>query len=301
MKKAISIVLVLAIACSFAVLLASCNPDTIENVVGTYKMSVNTTGNEEYDLITANGIEAYIVVSGNETGYFVYKDVSTPLTVKEVALEYIQNNNQKVTQIGITDKQGWVETRVGCVQKLFVDKTSDGMELKYDQRPFGDVVKKKKTVYERVDKSTDLSYLNGVYGASLPDVVANDEKSMLHGVWDAYEDRGEYAFRYLDFDVLTSKVTEYCVKDGESEITRNVYDFVAGSAHTDETTGDTTVAVTIETKDGNVEYELYVPQNGRYHLRKLPLPADSENYISCYFETSLSRLNVEACILSMLD
>lgn len=301
MKKAISIVLVLAIACSFAVLLASCNPATLENVVGTYEMSVNTTGNEEYDLITANGIEAYIVVTGNETGYFVYKDVSTPLTVKEVALEYIQNNDNKITQIGITDKQGWVETRVGCVQKLFVDKTSDGMELKYDQRPFGDLIKKKKTVYERVDKSTDLSYLNGVYGASLPDVVANDEKSMLHGVWDAYEDRGEYAFRYLDFDVLTSKVTEYCVKDGESEITRNVYDFVAGSAHTDETTGDTTVAVTIETKDGNVEYELYVPQNGRYHLRKLPLPADSENYISCYFETSLSRLNVEACILSMLD
>ena len=106
---------------------------------------------------------------------------------------------------------------------------------------------------------------------------------------------------YPDFDVLTSKVTEYCVKDGESEITRNVYDFLAGSAHTDETTGDTTVAVTIETGEGNVEYELYVPQNGRYHLRKLPSPTDFENYISCYFETALSRLNVEACILSMLD
>ncbi len=32
MKKAISIVLVLAIACFFAVLLASCNPATLENV-----------------------------------------------------------------------------------------------------------------------------------------------------------------------------------------------------------------------------------------------------------------------------
>ena len=301
MKKIALVILTIILTVFSIGMLAACNPETVEKIKGTYKMSVNTTGNEDYDLISANDIEAYIIVTGSESGYFVYKDVSTPLTVKEVELVYWKNNNDKVTQVEIKDNQGWVKSKIGSFNKLFVNKTSDGMELKYEQKKVGDIISRKNTVYNRVSESTTLSYVKGVFGESIPSVVKNDDASLIHGVWNVDENDGKYVYRYMDFNVLTNKATDYYVEAGSKTISKATYDFTVGDFVANEETGEKIAKVIVTTDKEDVEYELCVyDEDKSFNLRR-KTQVDPESFADFSFESSLTALNVESCISFMLE
>ncbi|MGN0796178.1 MAG: hypothetical protein ACI4MT_04400 [Christensenellales bacterium] len=301
MKKIVLIILVVILAAVGIGVLVACNPATLENIVGTYEISVNTTGNEDLDLISTNGLETYIVVTGNESGYFIYKDSSTPLIVKEVELVYWKNNNNEVTQVEIKDKQGWVKSRVGSSNKLFVNKTSDGMELKYEQKKVGDIIVRKNTVYNRISESTNLNSVKAVYGEILPSVIKNDDASLMHGVWNVNEYDGKYDYRYMDFNILTNKATDYYVEAGEGTILKKTYDFEIGDFDVDAETGEKIAKVVVKTDKENVEYELCVSdEDGKFNLRR-KTQADPEEFANLSFESSLTVLNVESCISYMLN
>ena len=301
MKKIVLLMLTIVLAVVGIGVLAACNPETVENIKGTYKMSVNTTGNEDKDLISANDIEAYIVVTGSESGYFVYKDVSTPLTVKEVELVYWKNNNDKVTQVEIKDNQGWVKSKIGSSNNLFVNKTSDGMELKYEQKKVGDIISRKNTVYNRVSETTTLSYVKGVFGESIPSVVKNDDASLIHGVWNVDENDGKYVYRYMDFNVLTNKATDYYVEAESKTILKATYDFTVGEFVANEETGEKLAKVIVTTDKENVEYELCVSDEDKSFYLRRKTQVDPETFESFSYESSLTALNVESCILFMLS
>ena len=301
MKKIALVILTIILTVFSIGMLAACNPETVENIKGTYKMSVNTTGNEDKDLISANDIEAYIVVTGSESGYFVYKDVSTPLTVKEVELVYWKNNNDKVTQVEIKDNQGWVKNKVGSFNKLFVNKTSDGMELKYEQKKVGDIISRKNTVYNRISESTTLSYVKSVFGESIPSVVKNDDASLIHGVWNVNEYDGKYDYRYMDFNVLTNKATDYYVEAESKTILKATYDFTVGEFVANEETGEKIAKVIVTTDKENVEYELCVSDEDKSFYLRRKTQVDPETFESFSYESSLTALNVESCILFMLS
>lgn len=76
-KKALLLVGILIIALTFSTVLVACNPDKMENIVGTYKLVVDTRTQyeqETVDNIATYGREAYIVLTGEDYGYYIYKD-----------------------------------------------------------------------------------------------------------------------------------------------------------------------------------------------------------------------------------
>ena len=101
-KKALLLVGILIIALTFSTVLVACNPDKMENIVGTYKLVVDTRTQyeqETVDNIATYGREAYIVLTGEDYGYYIYKDNDTPLSARKVKLEYTLNDENQVTLI----------------------------------------------------------------------------------------------------------------------------------------------------------------------------------------------------------
>ena len=119
-KKALLLVGILIIALTFSTVLVACNPDKMENIVGTYKLVVDTRTQyeqETVDNIATYGREAYIVLTGEDYGYYIYKDNDTPLSARKVKLEYTLNDENQVTLIsyilgeGVNSKTFNVDSR----------------------------------------------------------------------------------------------------------------------------------------------------------------------------------------------
>ena len=119
-KKALLLVGILIIALTFSTVLVACNPDKMENIVGTYKLVVDTRTQyeqETVDNIATYGREAYIVLTGEDYGYYIYKDNDTPLCARKVKLKYTLNDENQVTLIsyilgeGVNSKTFNVDSR----------------------------------------------------------------------------------------------------------------------------------------------------------------------------------------------
>ncbi len=143
-------------------------------VKGTYKLTVYTytpqyERREGYTPRTYNYIEdeeyryeVYLVVTGEATGYYVYKDASTAAYYKEIPLSYeYEEEGSKVTYViygGVTladqstgtDRLGVTRDHLGYSKPAF-DFT----------QPFTEKSMRSEDIrlsFERVDRATDLSY-----------------------------------------------------------------------------------------------------------------------------------------------
>lgn len=81
MKRMILLLALLVLVTTLiANVLVACNPTEMEKIVGTYKLVTNTRTKyrqETVDNIATYGKGAYIVLTGSDYGYYVYKDNDT--------------------------------------------------------------------------------------------------------------------------------------------------------------------------------------------------------------------------------
>lgn len=109
MKKVILSILILVFGLSLFTSFTACTPDKMEKIVGTYKLVTDTRTKyqqETVDNIEKYGREAYIVLTGGERGYYVYKDNETPAFAREVKLEYYKNDKGQVSTVCYMLKTG---------------------------------------------------------------------------------------------------------------------------------------------------------------------------------------------------
>lgn len=96
MKKVL-IPIVIIFAIFIACLTVGCNSTTLDKVVGTYMLTTKTEqridAEEATDFIDKYGIRCFVVLDGSEKGYYVYGDDSTPITCKEIKVEYVESSN----------------------------------------------------------------------------------------------------------------------------------------------------------------------------------------------------------------
>lgn len=248
MKKIawISVVVILAITCMG--MLTACYPSKpakLDKVVGTYRLQTFTrtytkqnenTGENESDvrdMMATEGIEAYLVLRADNTGYYIYRSNTVALTARSVRVNYSYDDEEpdKVKQltydVGLTTtgdaRPGrWHET-LGVYFKRkekVLTFTLPAIKLGALSREYSQTVR-----YERVDNATDLQYVQKAIGETL--AVPPYEVAPLDGVHvysGVYDDASPYVYTILDLHAGTGKADVYYAAKatGQSEVRRNV-------------------------------------------------------------------------------
>lgn len=159
-KKALLLVGILIIALTFSTVLVACNPDKMENIVGTYKLVVDTRTQyeqETVDNIATYGREAYIVLTGEDYGYYIYKDNDTPLCARKVKLEYTLNDENQVTLISYILGEG-------VNGKTFNVDSRDRIALISRWPSASKIIDAYDVRFNKVSDKTDLSTVKEAYG-----------------------------------------------------------------------------------------------------------------------------------------
>ena len=100
-----SLLLTLVLVVAFA---SSCyigTGTTMKKAKGTYQLTgysiTDALTNESTDKIAQNGIQSFLVITGESKGYYVYKSDDTPAFYREVYLsyEYSENDSKRVTYV----------------------------------------------------------------------------------------------------------------------------------------------------------------------------------------------------------
>lgn len=173
----LAITLILSVLCC---VLVACNPAKIEKIVGTYELTIYSRQKDSSspleNLIETQQRKAYIVLKEGGVGYFVYSDNENALTAREVTLEYSYDTDEpeKVSTITFLDKNDFVKTYIGWSNTLHVNY--QGRKESYltcQKIALGSLSPSSgTTTYTRINKSTDLSWLQSKLGVQF-DVIAN--------------------------------------------------------------------------------------------------------------------------------
>lgn len=208
MKRKTLLIALLAISiCVLMAILVACTPDKMENIVGTYKLTTDKRTEyqqETVDTIQAYGKEAYLVITGKDYGYYVYKDKDTPVSAKEVKLEYTINDKNQVTLVSFTTDVGekpktfHVDSKkeIMLVSRLTESKIWDGYDI----------------TYTKISDKTDLSTVKKMY----PDVPVYQYglykfnsafcAELGNGLQKNYS---EYIYKYYDVNSANCTATLY--------------------------------------------------------------------------------------------
>lgn len=182
MTKKIALILIIStIFCALACVLVACTPAKIEKIVGTYEISIYSRQKDSSspleDLIDSRKITAYIVLKEGGVGYFVYADSDNAISAREVALEYTYSSDdpQKVSTITFSDKDDFVKSHIGWSATLHVNyQGKKESYLTCQKIAVGSLSPSSgTTTYTRVDKATDLSFVQNKLGVQL-DLIANN-------------------------------------------------------------------------------------------------------------------------------
>ncbi len=195
MKKLRSILLacLLGVCSIFASACYITQSQTMKNIQGTYKLTNYKRTDETYDkddkkvttvtdLIETKGLEVYLVVTGNSTGYYAYKANDTQAYVKEVALTYQADSEDgsKYSYVGYKDasakdyeNRGVTKNSLNFYRPAICGKLFNQpvYQAGYDEH------------WNKVDKATDLSYVKEQWG-EVP--VYSYEGWMKEGGYTAY-------------------------------------------------------------------------------------------------------------------
>ena len=184
MKRTIKATLCAVLLALMCFTLTSCyvsHPTAMRNLTGTYELTKFTRKAKDADseadpddYIAQKGIVAYLVITGEDYGYYVYKDNETPVTVKQVKIlyEYDSEDISKVKSITYNDgvyENGTKYPGAGS-ELLGVNFRLFKRELNYSfQAVLGNKFAQS-VIYKKANKATDLKYVEKKLG-SLPAVV----------------------------------------------------------------------------------------------------------------------------------
>jgi len=220
MKRILLIVLALTFVLLASVNLVSCVPGKMENIIGTYQLTTDTVTEyekETVDNIAAYGKESYLVLTGEDTGYYVYKDNDTPAYVREVKLEYSVNDEGKVTSVSYTTGTGERvrSFNVDCKKEvMLISRWPSASKLinAYD------------ITYKRISSATDLSAVRKVYG-DLP--VFGYALYSYHSTFCAEIVNGlqkhfsKYIYKYITVDAAGCTATlYYALRDDKTPVVK---------------------------------------------------------------------------------
>ena len=198
------IIFVILIAC----LTAGCNSATLDKVIGTYMLTTKSEqhidAEEPTDFIAKNGIICYVVLDGSEKGYYVYGDNATPITCKEIKVEYSKSSNDesKINTVKFflnpnnpTDYDLYYVNYSSSTKKNFLVYKKQAMRSDvFDSWNYA-----KTTEFTQMSKVASISVVNKYIGADLK--VIPYALSNIHGIngVNAYASdfSSDYVFPYV--------------------------------------------------------------------------------------------------------
>lgn len=210
MKKTFVVsILIFCVLCIVA--LTGCTAEKTDKVVGTYVLSTKTTQAVDEqtatDYIAINEITEYLVLTGKEKGYRVYKDKNTTLYCTEVKIEYSENDKKKLNSVLIYPDVSDEDDS----DLLYVDSKSGGIKLVYVRQGINSSIHSLRytytTEYTKISSDVSLKAVEKELGTSLN--VVPYELTACHGLcsFDVFEeDKYIYAFAYFDLFGKTAKI-----------------------------------------------------------------------------------------------
>ncbi|MGN0771402.1 MAG: hypothetical protein ACI4MI_02325 [Christensenellales bacterium] len=252
-KRCLIFILTVIFAISAAITFVGCQSADRNDIQGTYEMtewSKYYEDNVATDIIERDGVKAYIVITGEDRGFYVYSDNSTPLYCKQVELTYDYSSSDPDKLIKVTLKDG-----LGVSMSFTTSKTSTDVKLKDHKIKFLDQ-KESMKVFTRISKKTDLSTVNEKVGQTLTYVDFEDAPfdclyEYVYDVSDSsyYEQVERYVYYFVKLDVTTNKATVYYCK--KSDLVQNtvVQDIVIDKTNNTLTVGSDVFAITYDNGD----------------------------------------------------
>lgn len=223
MKKVLITLLIASFVLSISIGLVACTPAKIGEILGTYKLVTDTTTayqQETVDNIESYGRVAYLVVTGKNMGYYLYKDNDTEAYVREVKLEYSKNDEDEVTSVTFITGEGDRQ------KSLHVDVKSKTMLVSRWNSP-SKLIDAYNIEYERISEKTDLSAIKKdfgdvpVYGYNLFGYNGLYKAELYNSLDKNFSD---YIYKYISIDSATCKATVYYAlkSDKTAQVTKNV-------------------------------------------------------------------------------
>lgn len=242
MKKIIGIMLLCMMILPLCFAFAACgsmysgHPATKAEMSGTYKLTLyvgKDDANQEVDKIEPNGIEAYLVVNENGTGYYAYKDSKTALTVEAITISFVQDDEETSKFKAINTNAGrgnvmYYQKAPGCGDEppmgfSVKNKTFSYTIIKSDAKPKLGVkaVPYSRVVYTQVSKETTLESLAARLSIPTPVVPRFELKNALgpHTLACSTGSTNEGLFKYFVIDVKADETIDvYYQKVGEDPV-----------------------------------------------------------------------------------
>lgn len=247
-KAIIYLIAVCILLVSLSASLVACNPAKIEKVVGTYQLVLDTRTKyeqETVDNIEAYGREAYLVVTGDDYGYYVYKDDDTPAFARKVKLEYSENDKNEITSVSFILGEGERSN------SFFVDSNKETMLISR-WRAATKLTDAYDIEYKKISKATDLSVVQKLYN-DMP--VFDYDLYQFNGMFYTEIDNGlqknfsEYIYKYYLVDSATCKATlYYALKQDKTPVVQ--IDLAVSFERNDDTARPVTMTI------GNDKYDL---------------------------------------------
>lgn len=221
-RKVILVALLVLVTAITASVLVACNPAELEKIVGTYKLVTDTRTEyqqDTVDYIARDGREAYIVLTGTDYGYYVYKDNDTAAFARKIKLEYYKNDENKVTSItyvlGVGEKKSRslninAQKEISLVSRwTSANKIMDAYDLQYNK------------ISDKTDLSTVKKELGDVpvFDYDLYQYHSMYSASLLNGVEKNF---GSYIYKYYDVNTASCTATlYYALREDEKPVVQN--------------------------------------------------------------------------------
>jgi hypothetical protein len=175
MKKLRNICLLFATFLMAMVTLAGCTfikSQPMRRVKGTYHLTSYSITNGKTGAVTdyleKYGYQAYLIVTGDSKGYYVYKDNETSPCKREVFLRYVYNEDE-------TNKVSEVEYSFDGKEFEHFGVTRDALNYSRPSTYISDnwYTNGYSKYWDKVDGATDLSYVNGIF-SNIQDYVPEE-------------------------------------------------------------------------------------------------------------------------------
>ena len=177
MKKIRNICVLIATFLMALVTLSGCmfiQAQPMRKVKGTYELTSYSITNGKTGAVTdyleVNGYQAYLIVTGNSKGYYVYRTNEEGPYKREVFLRYVYDQEQ-------TNKVAQVEYSFGGSEYEHFGVTSGALNYSTTGIYVSDnwYTNGYSKNWEKVDEATDLSYVNSIFSNIQDYVIDNGE------------------------------------------------------------------------------------------------------------------------------
>ena len=244
MKK----ILLSLLTISFCFVNSSCRtPAKREKLNGLYKLSYYFTDYDkqtDVDWIKDRGSESYYLVGENNLGYYVSKTNDGNYLTKEIKIEFVYNEDGKVSEFNYTDGKG-------SYSHLYL--VSDNSQPAFEHKYTSLFVSKTTIRYTKISDNYSIEHLESLINYDLTFVSYEKfkyEGAFVSDKWNQEESDNIYEFFYLHTDSL---VADFYFKDKE-----NGEQFIVNYP-VEETYSSFVI--------NNVEYQKMQDEGGSYYLQ----------------------------------